>query len=206
MQTTGKLRYYDANRPRPPVSAQAPTSAIGHSEFLRTGRISRTQPLWLPKERRYLTYEEVAERTGLKLESAGERTHQRINGFHHSIQFPKMVFHRTLEQTPHLGYCHVTAASTLFSPKAKVKWSFYIANFLAEIGDEDEFFKRVNTQYSRMYFAVATESDPDQSMKIDRSIRKNGLLFRTTDPKEALKNVLMLGAPDHAVRAIIKSL
>ena len=206
MQTTGKLRYYDANRPIPPVPVSAPTSAIGHSEFLRTGRISRAQPLWLPKERRYLTYDEVAERTGFKLESAGERTHQRINGFHHSIQFPKMVFHRTLEQTPHLGYCHVTAASTLFSPKAKVKWSFYIANFLAEIGDEDEFFKRVNTQYSRMYFAVAMDVAEDKSVKINKTFHRDGLLFRTHDPKVALKNVLMLGTRSQDMRKIIQSI
>ena len=57
-----------------------------------------------------------------------------------------------------------------------------------------------------MFFAVATEGGAGKPTRLDRSIRGNGLLFRTRDPKEALKNVLLLGAPDEAIRAIIKRL
>ncbi|TWF57253.1 DUF6656 family protein [Neorhizobium alkalisoli] len=204
MQTTGKLRYYEATKRRPFGALTSKTTA--HSEFLRTGRISRSDPIWMPSERRYLSYEEVAERTGKKLDAAGEKTHERINGFHHSIQFPKIVFHRTLDQSPHLGYCHVTSASTLFTSSSPVTWSFYLANFFSEIGEEEQFFRRIDARISRMYFAVATEKADDQQMRINRSIRGNGLLFQTSDPHEAMRNVLMLGAPDDAIRAIIKRL
>lgn len=203
MPTTGKLRYYEAKQSAPALSANA---AASHSEFLRTGRISRSKPIWNGEERRYLSYDEVAQRTGAKLEAAGEITHNRINRFHRSIQFPKIIFHRTLDDRPHLGYCHVTAASTAFAPRAKVSWSFYIANFCSEIGDDELFFERISARYGRMYFAVALEGDPSHQMQISRRIRKNGVLFKTSDPKQALKNVLMLGAPDRTAREIIKTL
>jgi hypothetical protein len=162
--------------------------------------------MWVPSERRYLSYEEVAEKTGKKLEAAGETTHKRLNSFHQSIHLPKIIFHRTLEGSPHLGYCHVTAARTFFSRDAMVTWSFYIANFSSEIGGEEVFFARINPRNSRMYFAVAVEGEAGEQARIDRSWRKNGLLFQTGDPQEAMRNVLMLGAPDAAIREIIKRL
>jgi hypothetical protein len=204
MATTGKLRYYDA---RQALATTTPSSrAPAHSEFLRTGRITRAKPIWNSDERRYLTYDEVAQRTGQMLEAAGDMTHSRINAVHRAIQFPKIVFHRTLEDSPHLGYCHVTAAKTVFAPNAKLSWSFYIANFSSEIGEEELFFERIRAGYARMYFAVAIEGEPGQPLQISRRIRKNGVLFKTDDPNQAMKNVLMLGAPDQTVRAIIKSL
>lgn len=201
---TTKRRYYDTQGQRPMVGL--PTKVSAHSEFLRTGRISRAMPIWIPDERRYLSYAEVAARTGRKLEAAGEKTHERINAFHRAIQFPKLVFHTTLEDSPHLGYCHVTAAHTVFSPTTAVSWSFYIANFFSEIGEEDKFFEKIVPQSSRMYFAVATHNKPGEPMQLNRSIRRNGVLFQTSDPKEAMKSVLMLGAPDSAIREIIKKL
>ena len=104
-----KLRYFDAGKPAEPEPAQ-PVSTTGYTEFLRTGRINRNRPHWLAEEREYLTHEQVAERTALKLRDAGEKTHDRLNNFHRSIRFPKLIFHHTLKDTPHLGYCHVTAA------------------------------------------------------------------------------------------------
>lgn len=199
-----KLRYFAA--PKPAAGSGLPTKAV-HTEFLRTGRISRHREDWLPEEKRYLTYEEVAQRTARKLEAAGETTHKRINSFHRSIQFPRFVFQKTLENSPHLGYCHVTAAKTNFAKYADVKWAFYIANFFAEVGGTDQFFQHIRPNYARMYFAVAIHPDKEtRSMTIDRSIRENGLLFRTHDPKEALKNVLMLGARDEELRKIIARL
>ncbi len=203
MQPSGKIRYFEAPPPKPP--APAVTKAAAHSEFLRTGRIARHKPIWFPEERRYLTHEEVAERTGKRLEAAGERSHDRINSFHRSIQFPKIIFHRTLDERPHLGYCHVTAARTLLARRIPVSWSFYIANFVAEIGEEDTFFERISPFNSRMYFAVALEGQPGK-LQINRSIRRNGLLFKTDDPMEAIKNVLMLGTSHDALREIIKKL
>ncbi|MBV2186578.1 MAG: hypothetical protein KUL88_18815 [Rhizobium sp.] len=199
-----KLRYFAASKAeaKPGLPAKA-----AHTEFLRTGRISRHREDWVPEEKRYLTYAEVAERTGRRLEAAGETTHSRINSFHRSIQLPKVIFHKTIEHSPHLGYCHVTAARTSFAKYADVKWAFYIANFFADVGDADQFFKHIRPNYSRMYFAVAIHPDKEtRSMAIDRSIRENGLLFRTHDPKEALKNVLMLGARDVELRKIIARL
>ncbi|QLF69597.1 hypothetical protein FE840_008605 [Peteryoungia desertarenae] len=199
-----KLRYYAAKATsKVPVPGKA-----AHTEFLRTGRISRHRDDWVPEERRYLTFDEVAARTGKRLEAAAETTHTRINSFHRSIKFPKIIFHRTLEQTPHLGYCHVTAARTSFAKYADVKWAFYIANFFAEIGETEEaFFGQIKPDYSRMYFAVAIHPEKEsKSMVIDRSIRDNGLLFRTHDPKQALKNVLQLGAKDAELRKIIAKL
>lgn len=204
--TTAKRRYYEVQGQGQRPSVGLPMKLASHSEFLRTGRISRSTPIWMPDERQYLSYAEVAARTGRKLETAGEKTHERINGFHRAIQFPKMVFHHTLEDSPHLGYCHVTAAYTRFAEKTAVNWSFYIANFFSEIGEEEMFFEKIVPQSTRMYFAVATQNKPGQPMEINRSLRKNGVLFQTTDPKEAMKNILMLGAPDEAVRAIIKKL
>ncbi len=204
MPSQERIRYYEVNRQQPFVLPQGNSNL--HSEFLRTGRISRARPIWIPEERRYLTHDEVAQKTGRKLEAAGETTHARINGFHRSINLPKIIFHRTLDGSPHLGYCHVTAARTFFSRDAMVSWSFYIANFASEIGEDEVFFARINPKTARMYFAVAVEGEAGEPVKIDRSRRKNGLLFQTSDPREAMRNVLMLGAPDAAVREIIKRL
>ncbi|HXV31021.1 MAG TPA: DUF6656 family protein [Sinorhizobium sp.] len=197
-----KLRYYDASERTPaPLPKTAP-----HTEFLRTGRIDRRRH-WMPDQRRYLTYEEVAEKTARKLTAAGVAAHKRINGFHASIQFPKMIFHRTLAGSPHLGYCHVTAATTRLAQSHDVTWAFYFANFFCDLGDEAHFFERIQAGYSRMYFAVAIEPGAEEGqMVINRNVRGNGLIFRTQDPKVALKNVLMLGARDEALRKIIRSL
>lgn len=197
-----KFRYYDAvaykraNQPKPAV----------HTEFLRTGRIDRNLP-WSPSEKRYLTYQEVAGRTGRKLENAGNVTHDRINGFHQSIRFPKLIFHRTLAQTPHLGYCHITVANSRFAEFENVQWAFYMANFFAEIGEEEQFFADISKTAKRMYFAVAiTPAEEEGRLQIDRKVRGNGVLFRTDDPKLAMKNVLMLGARNEALRKIIHAL
>lgn len=196
-----KFRYYDAvafKRANPPKSV--------HTEFLRTGRIDRNMS-WSPSEKRYLTYAEVAERTGRKLETAGTVTHDRINGFHEAIQFPKLIFHRTLARTPHLGYCHVTVANSRFAGHENVQWAFYIANFLAEIGEADEFFGGISQKPGRMYFAVAiTPTEEDGRLQIDRKVRGNGVIFRTDDPKLAMKNVLMLGAQNEKMRETIRAI
>ncbi len=200
-----QIRYFEAPAPRSSMPANEKSTV--HSEFLRTGRITRNKPNWLGGERRYLSYAEVAERTGRKLEAAGEKSHSRINAFHRSIQFPKILFHRTLAGRPHLGYCHVTAARSLLESRIPVSWSFYIANFFSEVGEEDDtFFEHISPSSSQMYFAVAFESDPGEPLRISRALRKNGLLFQTRDPHHAIRNVLMLGAPNDAVREIIKKL
>lgn len=197
------LRYFDAATVKTPVPS--PKAAV-HTEFLRTGRINRHQQ-WSAEEKRYLSHQEVAERTGRKLEAAATVTHERINGFHASIRFPKLVFHRTLSGRPHLGYCHVTTARTAFSKFEDVRWSFYITNFFSEIGEDEHFFKKIKLGYSRMYFAVATALDVEEGkLTLNRTVRENGLLFRTVDPKEALKNVLLLGARNEPLRKIINSL
>lgn len=196
-----KLQYVERS-----VPSVAPKRAL-HSEFLRTGRIDRNRPNWSAEEKRYLSYEEVAARTGKVLTVAGERTHERLNGFHQSIQFPKLLFHRTLAGTPHLGYCHVTASKTKFAEFEDVKWAFYIANFFADIGAEDLKFESVNMRAERMYFAIAVEHDDAQKkLAVNRKVRGNGLLFRTDDPKTALKNVLLLGAKHETLRKVIRSL
>ncbi len=203
MITKAKLRYFDANA----IRTSAPKiKTTAHSEFLRTGRISRDKQDWLPDEKRYLTYAEVAQRTERKLTSAGEKTHERINGFHRSIQFPKVMFSRALDDRPHLGYCHVTAARTLFGKNVPIDWSFYICNFISDIGDADGFFQHIRTDYGRMYFAVAIEAEETGATRVNTKVRGNGLLFRTSDPEEALRNVLLLGARDEALRDIIKKL
>lgn len=202
MQANGKIRYYQA----PPPPAPPPMKRMTHTEFLRIGYIPRGTSVWVPTERRYLSYEDVAARTGKKLEAAGEKSHERINAFHRSIQFPKIIFHHTLAGRPHLGYCHVTAARTLLARRVPVSWSFYIANFFSEIGEEERFFERISTAYSRMYFAVAIEGEPGEPLRLDRSIRKSGLLFKTNDPMEAIKNVLTLGASNERLRELIKKL
>lgn len=196
-----KFRYYDAVAHK---RATQPKSV--HTEFLRTGRIDRS-PTWSPSEKRYLTYQEVAERTGRKLERAGSITHERINGFHHSIRFPRLIFHRTLAQTPHLGYCHITVANSRFAEFENVQWAFYMANFLAEIGEEEQFFAGISKKPGRMYFAVAVAPTEEEGrLAIDRKVRGNGVIFRTDDPKLAMKNVLMLGARDEALRKVISAL
>ncbi|MBX9457765.1 MAG: hypothetical protein KL863_18060 [Rhizobium sp.] len=195
-----KLQYVDDRK------VVVPKQAI-HSEFLRTGRIDRNRPNWSEFEKRYLSYEEVAQRTGKVLVAAGSRTHERLNGFHKSINFPKLLFHRTLSGTPHLGYCHVTASKTNFAEFDDIKWAFYIANFSADITPDNLKFEHVNMRAERMYFAVAVERDDDsQKLAINRKVRGNGILFRTDDPKTALKNVLLLGAKHEALRKIIRAL
>lgn len=201
MQQT-KFRYYDAVAFK---RANGPKPAI-HTEFLRTGRIDRNLS-WSPSEKRYLTPEEVAEATGRKLENAGTVTHERINGFHRSIRFPKLIFHRTLDRAPHLGYCHITVANSRFAEFESVQWAFYMANFFAEIGDEQQFFADISHRPGRMYFAVAiAPTEEEGRLQIDRKVRGNGVLFRTGDPKLAMKSVLMLGARDEALRKIISAI
>jgi hypothetical protein len=198
-QTMANLRYFDEKKP------QAEPKAGIYTDYLRTGRLNRIAEA--RATRRYLTHKEVAERTGRKLEAAGRVAYERINGFHASIRFPKMIFHRTLDGSPHLGYCHVTAARTKFAENEDIRWSFYMANFSCEIGKDERFFDDVRRGYSRMYFAVATDIDREQGkLVINRTVRDGGLLFRTQDPKTALKNVLMLGARNEALRAIIRAL
>ncbi len=179
-----KLRYYAAPKAE---TKTPPSSKAVHSEFLRTGRISRSREDWLPDERRYLSYEEVAARTGRRLERAAETTHERINGFHRSIKFPKIIFHRTLNNSPHLGYCHVTAARTNFAQYADVKWAFYIANFFAELGGQEVFFEQIKQNYGRMYFAVAITPAEEEGRLADRpqGARQRRALPAPTDPKLA---------------------
>jgi hypothetical protein len=198
-----RIRYYDAS-----ARKKAPARARNmHSEFLRTGRILRYEERWLPDEKRYMTHDEVADRTGRKLETAGYKTHSHLNNFHRSIQFPSMIFHKTLEDSPHLGYCHVTASKTSFDMRRQILWSFYFANFFAEIGgDKDGFFVEIDPRYSRMYFAIAMNAVNGHSVEIDRSVHKDGLLFRTHDPKVALKNVLTLGARTEEMRKLIMAM
>jgi hypothetical protein len=43
-------------------------------------------------------------------------------------------------------------------------------------------------------------------MTIDRSVRGNGLLFRTHDPQAAIRNILLLGARNEQLREIIRQL
>jgi|EndMetStandDraft_4_1072995.scaffolds.fasta_scaffold63683_2 hypothetical protein len=201
--TMPALRYFETDKP----NSSAPAKQAIQSEFLRTGRIDRNRPNWEPVQKRYLSYEEVAERTGRYLTVVGEKTHERLNGFHNSIQFPKIVFHRTLKGTPHLGYCHVTAAKTSFAEFTDVKWAFYMANFFADIAPDELAFEKINMRIERMYFAVALEKDESQQkLVIDKSVRGDGLLFRTRDPKAALKNVLLMGAKSDTLRKIIRTM
>ncbi len=95
----------------------------------------------------------------------------------------KLVFHRTLTGTPHLGYCHVTAAKSKFAEYADVNWAFYIANFFADIGVRRPEIRKINMRAERMYFAVAMENDTGKKLALDKKVRGNGLLFRTNDPR-----------------------
>jgi hypothetical protein len=200
-----KLRYFDARaeaaaEPAPPLAA--------HSEFLRTGRITREKARQ-EQERRYISYDAVAERTAQRLQAAGEKTHERLNRFHASIRFPKLIFHRTLADRPHLGYCHVTAARTQFAEYKNVSWAFYIANFYAEIDDSETSFVKIDQRQPRMYFAVAVEQVQqagDKTLGINRAVRGDGVLFRTVDPQVAIRNVLLLGARNEQLRDIIRQL
>ncbi|WP_340161650.1 DUF6656 family protein [uncultured Hoeflea sp.] len=218
------FRYYAANSKG---RALAPEKAV-HTNFLRTGRIARPEE-WVAEERRFLTHAEVAERTGKRLENAGRKTHQRLNRFHTDIRFPELVFHKTLSQAPHLGYTHVTASKSDFAEYKDVTWGFYIANFTAEISPDiapepaagieageaadstagAHFFHHVKPGYSRMYFAVAMKSELEGETRrqvINRDVRDNGVLFRTADPKTALKNVLLLGAKTAELRKIVEAI
>jgi hypothetical protein len=198
-----QLRYFEEKKAQELVALKP---AI-QSEFLRTGRIDRNRPNWDGAQKRYLSYEEVAERSGRLLTAAGEKTHERLNTFHRSIQFPKLVFHRTLQGRPHLGYCHVTAAKTSFAEYKDIKWAFYIANFSADIETEEMTFEKIDLRSERMYFAIAVEKDFDKKkLAVNRAVRGNGLLFRTHDPKVALRNVLLLGAKHEQVRKVIRAL
>ncbi|HVK92071.1 MAG TPA: DUF6656 family protein [Mycoplana sp.] len=201
MQPSPKFRYYDAA----PKRSQAARSAA-YTEFLRTGKLERRSNL-SDTERRYISYREVAEQTGRKLEKAGNLTHERINGFHRAIRFPKLVFHRTLAAMPHLGYCHVTVSKSRLARQEDVQWSFYMANFYSEIGDGERFFEAISPKFSRMYFAVATSpSQSGERLEINRTVGDDGVLFHTHDPAVAMKNVLLLGARNEQLRQIIRAI
>lgn len=201
MQPTPKFRYYDA------VAFKRSQSArwFAYTEYLRSGKLERRE--WSEADRRYLSHGEVAARTGRRLEKAGSVTHERINSFHGSIRFPKLIFHRTLASMPHLGYCHVTVSSTRLTQDENVQWSFYMANFYAELGEGERFFEAIDTQHRRMYFAVAiSPSEIEGRLEINRTVGDDGVLFQTHDPKVAMKNVLLLGARNEELRKIIRAI
>ena len=76
-----ELRYFESEtRTRALVPKE--------SEFLRTGRIDRNRPNWDIVRKRYLSYEEVAERTGKYLDFVGDKTHERLNNFHNKPLLP----------------------------------------------------------------------------------------------------------------------
>lgn len=202
MEKGTQIRYFDAKA----AKAAPARSKTAHSDFLRTGKIARYEEKWLPSEPRYLSHEQVAEITGRKLQAAGEITHSRLDSFHQSIRFPKMVFHRTIADSPHLGYCHVTASRTSFDARTPVLFSFYFANFFSELCGDENFFENIDQRQSRMYFAIAMDMAADKTVKIDKAVHRDGLLFRTSDPKVALKNVLMLGTRSNEMRKFIRAL
>ena len=97
-------------------------------------------------------------------------------------------------------------ANSRFAEFENVQWAFYMANFLAEIGDEEQFFAGISQKPGRMYFAIALAPGEEEGrLKIDRKVRGNGVIFRTDDPKLAMKNVLMLGTRNEALRKIIRA-
>jgi len=200
-----KFKYYAAK-----AAGQAPVAVKAtHTNFLRTGRIARKEEDWVEEERRFLTDEEVAKQTGIRLENVGTKTHQRLNNFHTDIKFPKIIFHKTLATAPHLGYVHVTASKADFAEYKGVNWGFYIANFTAEITADEQFFNHIDPNYARMYFAVAMKKEENGEKPrqvINREVRENGVLFRTADPKTALKNVLLLGAKTAELRKIVEAI
>ncbi len=199
-----KLRYFDASANR---HSQMPMLETFHSDFLRTGRINREKDSPGKESRRYLSHQQVADITGRKLLAVGENAHERLNTFHKSITLPKIVYHRIIDDLPHLGYCHVTASKTKFAEFDELKWSFYIANFCADIAEDGKSLSNFNRYLPRMYFAVAMQPDGDRKrLEVNREVRGNGMLFRTHDPKIALKNVLMLGARSAKLREIIRKL
>lgn len=202
MEKGTQIRYFDAKA----AKAAPARTKTAHSDFLRTGKIARYEEKWVPKEPRYLSHEEVAAITGRKLQAAGEITHSRLDSFHKSIRFQKMVFHRTIEASPHLGYCHVTASRTSFDARTPVLFSFYFANFFSELCGDENFFENIDQRQSRMYFAIAMDMAGDKTVQINKAIHRDGLLFRTSDPKVALKNVLMLGTRSNEMRKFIQSL
>ncbi|MEN0115743.1 MAG: DUF6656 family protein [Agrobacterium cavarae] len=204
MEKETRIRYVDtkSGKVAPPTK-----SKTAHSDFLRTGRIGRFEETLPQGGKRYLSHEQVAEITARRLQDAGSKTHSRLNGFHPSIRFPNMVSHKLIDSTPHLGYCHVTASTTRFDKSRPVLWSFYLANFFAELCGDEHFFEKIDQTRSRMYFAVAMQPQSGgKSVTIDTSIHRGGLLFQTQDPKEALKNVLMLGTRSEELRKIIRAL
>jgi len=204
-----KFKYY-ADKAK--GQAPAPSKTV-HTDFLRTGKIARAPENWVAEEKRYLTAEEVAERTGKRLDDAGRKTHKRLNSFHRKIQFPEIIFHKTLAQAPHLGYVHVTASKNDIDEHKGVTWGFYLANFAAEINSDmkegEQFFHHVKPGYARMYFAIAMKNGEDGKSRkqvINTGIRDHGVLFKTDDPKLAMKNVLMLGARDAELKKIIEAI
>ncbi|MDB5522765.1 MAG: hypothetical protein JWM58_528 [Rhizobium sp.] len=200
LSTMADIRYFETEKRKSMLPAK-------ESEFLRTGRIDRNRPNWDAVQKRYLSYEEVAQRTGKYLVNAGDTTHQRLNNFHRSIQFPRLLFHRTLKGTPHLGYCHVTAAKSSFAEFKDIKWAFYIANFFADIAADELAFERINMRAGRMYFAIAVEKNDElQKLAVNKNVRGDGILFRTNDPKAAMKNVLMMGAKHEVIRKVIRAM
>mgnify|MGYP001590820089 CR=1 FL=1 len=201
--SSSSLRYFDASTGK---NLPVPVLETFHSDFLRTGRFNRASNRKQEK-RRLLSHAEVAAVTGRKLTAVGERAHEKLNAFHKSITLPKIVFHRILEEQPHLGYCHVTASKTKFAEFEELKWSFFIANFSADISEDGTTLSNFNRYLSRMYFAVAMQPDGERKrMEVNRAVRGNGVLFRTHDPKEAMRNVLLLGAKSEKLRQIIRKL
>ena len=75
----------------------------------------------------------------------------------------------------------------------------YSYDMLGEAARTDDDAIRYHLSYSRAITAISAACT-------NRDIRDNGVLFRTADPKTALKNVLMLGARNAELRKIVEAI
>ncbi len=120
-----------------------------------------------------------------KLTTAGETTHKRINGFHTSIQFPKMIFHRTLAGRPasRLLPCHGGANTS--RPVQGRHLVLLLRQLLLRPRRRETLLR---THPDRLFPNVfrrrhrARCAEPEQ-MTINRSVRDNGLLFQYRRPE-----------------------
>ncbi len=182
------LRYFEEKK----KVEQAPKKPALHSEFLRTGRIDRNRPNWDGVQKRYLTYEEVAERAGKQLTAAGERTHERLNSFHRSIRFPKLIFHRTLKERASRLLSRHRRQDQLCGIQGREMGLLHRQFLRRHRSRASDLRKDQHARRTDVFRPRRGEDEEQQKLTINTAVRGNGLLFRTQDPKVAFKNVLML--------------
>ncbi|MEN9895027.1 MAG: hypothetical protein RIR97_879 [Pseudomonadota bacterium] len=135
----------------------------------------------------------VPEMTRHRLYYKAETYFQQLLFWRPMIEVQRLDTVRLIEARPRFGYASIIRSLTPDSSGALYPWIFYVCNFPAKFGMDDQLFDSIPTSPGVTFFGLGLSVDTDgRIIGRNRSIRGNGLLFATSDPTEAFENVSRL--------------